>query len=91
MLTEFQMTILREIEPFPNRMARVRDLYPYVARRKLTRTNGGAYAANIDRAAQKMPDYVVRLPPHDRWASPTLCLTDEALALLSSAENRQTK
>lgn len=85
-LTDFQMAILREIERFPNRMASARDLYPYVAREKLTRTNGGAYVANIDRAAIKMPKYIVRLPPEDRWRSPTLCLTDAALDLLAATQ-----
>lgn len=81
-LTKFQMTILKEVQPFPNGMATARELVPYVARMKLTRTNAGAYAANIDRAAIRMPKFVCRLPPEDRWSSPTLALTDAALEVL---------
>ncbi len=81
-MTEFQMKILHEINSWPNGMATVRDLLPFVAHRKLTARNAGAYATNIDRAAIKMPKMITRLPPEGQCNSPTLCLTDAALKVI---------
>ena len=78
-LTEFQKSILRAVEKGRNCMANTWEIAQVAFPEKWAKRSGrGALIGHIDRAAQKMPDLLVRLDPKTRYDAATFCKRRDA-------------
>ena len=75
-LTEFQKAIVWALEQSPNgRASRWSIAQIAFGDRWHRKPQGrGALIGNIDRACQRMSDFVIRIPPKDEHADALMCL-----------------
>lgn len=74
-LTEFQKAILWAVETEPSRSLSRWGIAQKAFPEKWKRRQGrGALIGHIDRAAAKMPQHLIRLPPLGRWSDALLVL-----------------